>query len=721
MFSAEPNGGTAELESIVAEAIEKWIASLSGEVDQLIAAGEPSGEVWARLMTDDILPALGAEFIATGARSMPVSGIAAGDQLIAWPPGVDGPPTVQGLLSAYPATFAGISAGQVAFIVASPTWATRFGEYMEASRNLLTGVPDTVFAEMQAAMSKLGQGASVGDKRAVVQEFLAKDAEGSYVGWQRRAELIARTETAAARNAAAHAAASDVASAGVSMMKVWSAAMDERTRPDHVAADGQRRGIEEPFNVGGEPLDFPGDRIHGSAAQTINCRCVASYVEGEDAGDTLDWLEKFRGKSLSDLERNVTDSGKSLAAAGESTVALQWEGCLAPLGEETGDGRVFDPSGEFRFREFPLPLMWQEATGDGHAAARVVGAIDSGTITDSQVTAHGVIFEDEEKVIALLERGVIRPSVDLCDMVVEAYGDDEDELLRVTSATVMAATLVAKPAFENVGIQLTGTKGDSDAGGLVASATVLTLSQYSATAFEDPKLDGPTPVGVADDGRVWGHLALWDSCHIGMPGRCVQPPHSSTGYASFHQSTAHTDDGPIAVGRLTVGGGHANARDGVRAAAEHYDQTGATWAMVRAGEDEYGIWVAGQVHPDASEAQIRAGASAPLSGDWRRVGGNLELVAALSVSTPGFPVRREYTADDGLSMSLVASAEITPTTDTASRIDLDTLAVKVAAQINAQNKRAGRLSALDSEMSGTLSEARNSRLSAIDNVFGKAE
>ncbi|MGZ7296324.1 hypothetical protein ACXWQK_08760, partial [Streptococcus pyogenes] len=42
---------------------------------------------------------------------------------------------------------------------------------------------------------------------------------------------------------------------------------------------------------------------------------------------------------------------------------------------------------------------------------------------------------------------------------------------------------------------------------------------------------------------------------------------------------------------------------------------------------------------------IREAATAPLSGDWRRVGNSLELVAALSVSTPGFPVRREYVAD----------------------------------------------------------------------------
>lgn len=180
---------------------------------------------------------------------------------------------------------------------------------------------------------------------------------------------------------------------------------------------------------------------------------------------------------------------------------------------------------------------------------------------------------------------------------------------------------------------------------------------YHAGAFVDPELDGPTPLTVTDAGLVFGHLALWDTCHVGQPGRCVTPPHSGSGYASFHQSTIRTQKGMLAVGRLTVGGGHADTRAGVRAAAEHYDQTGTCWAFVRAGEDEFGVWVAGQVNEDCDPARVREGASAPLSGDWRRVGGAMELVAALSVSTPGFPVRREF-SEGGVGMCLVAAAGV---------------------------------------------------------------
>jgi hypothetical protein len=94
------------------------------------------------------------------------------------------------------------------------------------------------------------------------------------------------------------------------------------------------------------------------------------------------------------------------------------------------------------------------------------------------------------------------------------------------------------------------------------------------------------------------------------------------------------------VGRLSYGGGHAQPNLGYRAAAEHYDSTSNLGALVRAGEDEHGIWVAGALVPEADEAAVRVMRATPLSGDWRRIGGNLEMVAALHVNTAGFPIPR---------------------------------------------------------------------------------
>jgi len=89
-----------------------------------------------------------------------------------------------------------------------------------------------------------------------------------------RAQTIARTES---HSAAAYAAQMSVESTGVEMRREWVTAVDERAREDHIMADGQIVGMNEPFIVGDSALMYPGDP-DGSAEQVINCRCVIAYV-----------------------------------------------------------------------------------------------------------------------------------------------------------------------------------------------------------------------------------------------------------------------------------------------------------------------------------------------------------------------------------------------------------------------------------------------------------
>lgn len=169
----------------------------------------------------------------------------------------------------------------------------------------------------------------------------------------------------------------------------------------------------------------------------------------------------------------------------------------------------------------------------------------------------------------------------------------------------------------------------------------ITASAVPAAAkaawFQDPKLDKPTPLRITDDGRVFGHVADWRTCHTGFAG-CVRAPKSKTNYAYFHVGRTETDEGPLATGKLTIGGGHADTRAGFRAATEHYDNVASAVAEVRAGEDKHGIWVAGRILPDADPAKVEQMRRVPLSGDWRPIGGSLEMIAALGVNTPGFPI-----------------------------------------------------------------------------------
>lgn len=160
--------------------------------------------------------------------------------------------------------------------------------------------------------------------------------------------------------------------------------------------------------------------------------------------------------------------------------------------------------------------------------------------------------------------------------------------------------------------------------------------------FEYPQFDRPTPLTVTADGRVFGHIAEWDRCHIGLPG-CQKPPRSLAAYAYFNRRQLVTAEGEtIAVGRLTLGTGHATLDLSPRATVDHYDNTGTVAAVVRAGEDEFGPWIAGAVRPDLDDISRWELEMADVSGDWREivVGGrrNLELVAALGVNVPGFPI-----------------------------------------------------------------------------------
>lgn len=174
--------------------------------------------------------------------------------------------------------------------------------------------------------------------------------------------------------------------------------------------------------------------------------------------------------------------------------------------------------------------------------------------------------------------------------------------------------------------------------------------------FDDPGLTGPSPIVVTEEGRVFGHLATWGTCHIGFKDACTTPPQSLSDYAYFQTGAVLTTDGEVAVGQITVDTGHAGLSLSARPAAAHYDDTGTAVADVCAGEDEHGIYIAGAVRSSATPEQVARLRASALSGDWRTIGGNLELVAALAVNVPGFPIpRTSLAASGGHQTALVAA------------------------------------------------------------------
>lgn len=114
-----------------------------------------------------------------------------------------------------------------------------------------------------------------------------QDAIGGAVS-DHRARTIARTETHGAATYAMQETAKEVQiQTGANMTREWVAVEDSRTREAHAEADTQVVGMDEPFDVGGELLDRPGDPS-GSPENTINCRCVVAYHFIDASGNESD-------------------------------------------------------------------------------------------------------------------------------------------------------------------------------------------------------------------------------------------------------------------------------------------------------------------------------------------------------------------------------------------------------------------------------------------------
>jgi hypothetical protein len=177
-----------------------------------------------------------------------------------------------------------------------------------------------------------------------------------------------------------------------------------------------------------------------------------------------------------------------------------------------------------------------------------------------------------------------------------------------------------------------------------------------AGLFDDPRLEELTaPTFDERTGRYFGHAAPFDVCHIGFEDACVCAPKSSAAYAYFLTGALRTDAGTLSIGTVTLGGGHADEDLDWRQTQAFYDEVGLAAAQISVGEDEFGIWFSGRLWPGLSDDDSERLLSHALSGDWRWIGGSLELVALAAVNTPGFPVPR-LAVRGGERFSLTAGA-----------------------------------------------------------------
>jgi hypothetical protein len=263
------------------------------------------------------------------------------------------------------------------------------------------------------------------------------------------------------------------------------------------------------------------------------------------------------------------------------------------------------------------------------------------------------------------------------DAIAMLFGEGPNLITVVTKAVIGMATVCPFPAFGKASISLLAsgafrfehqgrfvvvegvycescgeatetTEVGEEGGELTAAAAGLVPVAPPSEWFADPELEELTPLTITDDGRIYGHAWGWDTCHLAFD-QCVLAPHSKTEYAYFHLGElVCADEEAVAVGKVTMDTGHAGQKLTRAAAIRHYDDTGTVVAHICVGEDDHGGWFAGAIDPDLSAEKLRLLRASTLSGDWRGVNGNLELVALLAVNVPGFPVPRpRYSAVSG--------------------------------------------------------------------------
>ncbi len=356
----------------------------------------------------------------------------------------------------------------------------------------------------------------------------------------------------------------------------------------------------------------------------------------------------------------------------DPTLPERWHAVACVEGIRTGDHRAIRPEG-LSFRQLPIMFAAQFHNA-GHYDAPIVGSVETlERIAWDDVPGANLIMASGPFDLRLSDgrqaAGMVRDqtlrwvSVDLEVFASEVMGtppweDDyysgrgitagaDDWWEEITDGRIAGLTAVPIPAFQTAVLARDGADLDVPLPenapvtvdpGLIASA----VSEPPPEWFSDPALSEPTPLTVTDDGRVFGHIAQWGTCHTGLlRNGCTQPPRSTLNYEPFHSGgfVRLSDGATVRIGHLTMDGGHADLPLDARATRRHYDDSTTVWANVRAGEDDHGVWVAGAVAPGVTPEQVACARSLAISGDWRAwPGAGLELIAALSVPVPGFPV-----------------------------------------------------------------------------------
>jgi hypothetical protein len=372
---------------------------------------------------------------------------------------------------------------------------------------------------------------------------------------------------------------------------------------------------------------------------------------------------------------NIASRAQQLMSSGE---LVPWSGVIVVEGVPTGDRRVID-RGALSWADLPLPLMVQVQNpvgGGGHDGAVLAGRIDDIIrIDEDRVWASGMIDPASPggpDLINALANNLMRGiSVDLDDVLVVQRRSEHGQQGGIAAGRIRGATVTPFQAITQATIQLDVDQLAASAGEAASTnlARILTpldgiesfIDTHSALVasgkiptdppaawFVKRKFDEVTPLTVTADGRIFGHIATWGSCHISFR-RCEPVPQSSTNYAAFRTNSVLTAEGStIRTGPLVMDTVHPDLRRLASDAQGFYDHTGCQVADIVPYDDRFGIAIVGAIRPDVKPEQLRALRGSDISPDWRTVNGRpRECVAMLAVNNSGFKVPQTLVASAG--------------------------------------------------------------------------
>lgn len=382
---------------------------------------------------------------------------------------------------------------------------------------------------------------------------------------------------------------------------------------------------------------------------------IASHVLAHlsDSGVDDKDLPKLDDMKVVGVRQAMKAAGDLTEPGPDDTDTPQWHAVLAVVGVSTGS-RTIQP-GAVSWRDLPITLT------RNHDDGQIVGRVTQITAIGNQIIGQGVyddgpVGQETADLIAdqtlrwiSLEPDETYESVLIDDSTGSPITDwDEIEpntriMELITKLTICAMSVVvagAEPGCIICPID-TPLPPVSPVVMPLAASVVVVDEKPPLDWFTDPNRGGTPGSDLHEAGayvKVDGYVAKWGVPHVGRRDRMCAPRSGYPNYPYFRQcGHVMTAGGKVPTGALTIGCGHAGDYATADEARAFYDNTGTRWAAVAAGEDEHGIWASGMCKVGITKAELWSARASAWSGDWRPIGGALELIASLSVNVPGFP------------------------------------------------------------------------------------